>query len=158
LRRRAGVTFPQSSPSVGSIVEALRDGEIDGRTVACVMPLIMTRFVVLISLLFVPGCGSKKSELDGIRDKMCGCKAKSGDRAIRESCASEVEDLWKTAKAKAGVSDETERQYQACRDEIRKGYEQMKADNKAGEAKDKAGSDSTSGSSAGSAASAGSSS
>jgi hypothetical protein len=68
------------------------------------------------------------AEADGYRDQMCGCKKKSGDRAIREDCAAGVESAWKTAsKQGAAMSSTAAAQFQACRDDIRKGFEAMQS-------------------------------
>jgi hypothetical protein len=74
------------------------------------------------------------SELAGFRDKMCACKAKSGDRAIRWDCAEGV-DAEMTAWDKAHGSKEKSPDDQnaasellACRSDIKKDFDAMKAE------------------------------
>ncbi|MGE5182105.1 MAG: hypothetical protein ACM31C_08585 [Acidobacteriota bacterium] len=85
--------------------------------------------VLACSLGACKGDKAQKSPAADFRDQMCGCKAKSGDRMIREDCAANVEAAWKDAKAKAtGDGDaKAEQELAACRDEIRKDFEAAKA-------------------------------
>ncbi len=89
----------------------------------------LTVALLAIGLGACHGDKADKSPAATFRDQMCGCKAKSGDRMIREDCAGNVEAAWKNAKAKAtGDGDaKAEQELAACRDEIRKDYEAAKA-------------------------------
>lgn len=81
------------------------------------------------------------TDLEGFRDKMCACKDKSGDRAIRQSCADDVEksvkDWEKSMKDKFGKDDKppdkliergdkAEKELRDCKKEIAKGADALK--------------------------------
>jgi len=93
----------------------------------------MNRLTMVVAFaLASSGCG-KASEMDGFRDKMCGCKTKSGDRLIRGTCASEVRQAIKEWEAnhpaEAKETGKAGEELAACEQEINKDAEKARVEN-----------------------------